>query len=153
MKLWLPPGKHVHEMYTPLNPTFIEKMGCAGFTYFHILLQNIDCGYSLELLRRGGSNVYPQCMFLVKLRKIKKKNLLKIFIFLNLRKICILHGRLFVMPIQQHLSRCMGKTTICICENKGTDQLRGNREADQCLCFRYKFRRIPLLLKSEISSF
>ena len=25
----------------------------------------------------------------------------------------------------------------CICENKGADQLRGNREADQQLCFRY----------------
>ena len=31
----------------------------------------------------------------------------------------------------------MGKQTICICENKGADQLRGNREADQRLCFRY----------------
>ena len=31
----------------------------------------------------------------------------------------------------------MGKPTICICENKGADQLRGNREADQRLCFRY----------------
>ena len=31
----------------------------------------------------------------------------------------------------------MGKPTICISENKGADQLRGNREADQCLCFRY----------------
>ena len=26
---------------------------------------------------------------------------------------------------------------FCICENKDTDQLRGNREADQLLCFRY----------------
>ena len=31
----------------------------------------------------------------------------------------------------------MGKPTICIGENKGADQLRGNREADQRLCFRY----------------
>ena len=31
----------------------------------------------------------------------------------------------------------MGKPTICIGENKGADQLRGNREADQHLCFRY----------------
>ena len=27
-------------------------------------------------------------------------------------------------------------STICIGENKGADQLRGNREADQRLCFR-----------------
>ena len=31
----------------------------------------------------------------------------------------------------------MRKPTFCICENKDADQLRGNREADQHLCFRY----------------
>ena len=46
----------------------------------------------------------------------------------------------------------MGKPTICIGENKDADQLRGNREADQRLCFRYSDSTIPLLLKSEISS-
>ena len=30
---------------------------------FHISAQNIDCGYSLEPPRRGGSNDYPQTMF------------------------------------------------------------------------------------------
>ena len=29
---------------------------------FHIPAQNIDCGYSLEPPRRGGSNEYPQSM-------------------------------------------------------------------------------------------
>ena len=50
----------------------------------------------------------------------------------------------------------MGKPTICIGENKDADQLRGNRgnrEADQRLCFRYTDSTLPLLLKSEISSF
>ena len=47
----------------------------------------------------------------------------------------------------------MGKPTICIGENKDADQLRGNREADQRFCFRYSDSTIPLLLKSEISSF
>ena len=47
----------------------------------------------------------------------------------------------------------MGKPTICIGENKDADQLRGNREADQRLCFRYSDSTIPLLLNSEISSF
>ena len=51
------------------------------------------------------------------------------------------------------MSRLMGKSTICIGENKDADQLRGNREADQRLCFRYSDSTIPLLLKSEISSF
>ena len=52
-----------------------------------------------------------------------------------------------------HLSRLTGKPTICISKNKDADQLRGNREADQRLCFRYSDSTIPLLLKSEISSF
>ena len=47
----------------------------------------------------------------------------------------------------------MGKPTICICENKDADQLHGNREADQRLCFRYTDSTLSLLLKSEISSF
>ena len=47
----------------------------------------------------------------------------------------------------------MRKPTICICENKDADQLRGNSEADQRLCFRYIDSTLPLLLKSKISSF
>ena len=47
----------------------------------------------------------------------------------------------------------MGKPTICIGENKDADQLRGKREADQRLCFRYSDSTIPLLPKFEISSF
>ena len=47
----------------------------------------------------------------------------------------------------------MGKPTICICENKDADQLRGNREADQHLCFRFTDSTLSLLFKSEISSF
>ena len=50
------------------------------------------------------------------------------------------------------MSHLMGKPTVCIGENKDADQLRGNREADQRLCFRYLDSTIPLL-KSEISSF
>ena len=46
----------------------------------------------------------------------------------------------------------MRKPTFYICENKDADQLRGNREADQRLCFCYTDRTIPLLSKSEISS-
>ena len=44
------------------------------------------------------------------------------------------------------------KPAFCICENKDAYQLRGNREADQRLCFRYMDSAIPLLSKSEISS-
>ena len=38
---------------------------------FHISAQNIDCGYSLEPSRRGGSNEYPQSMFLSRNKKNK----------------------------------------------------------------------------------
>ena len=52
---------------------------------------------------------------------------------------------------QRDMSRVMRKPAFCICENKDADQLRGNREADQRLCFRYTDSAIPLLPKSEIS--
>ena len=38
------------------------------------------------------------------------------------------------------------------CENKGADQQRGNRAADQRLCFCYIDSAIPFLPKSEISA-
>ena len=43
----------------------------------------------------------------------------------------------------------MRKPDFCICENKDADQLRGSREADQRLCFRYTDSTIPLLPISE----
>ena len=55
--------------------------------------------------------------------------------------------------VKRHKSRVMRKLDFCLCENKGADQLRSNCEADQHLCFRYMDSTIPLLLKSEISSF
>ena len=54
--------------------------------------------------------------------------------------------------LHYHMSLVMIKPVICICENKDADQLRGNREADQRLCFRYTDSTIPLLPRSEISS-
>ena len=52
------------------------------------------------------------------------------------------------------LSPVMRKPAFCICENKGTDQLRECRAADQCLCFCYIDSTciIPLFSKSNISS-
>ena len=38
---------------------------------FLISAHNMDCGYSLEPARRGGSNEYPQSMLL---RRNKKNN-------------------------------------------------------------------------------
>ena len=56
-------------------------------------------------------------------------------------------------PVLYNMSRIMRKRDFCLGENKGADQLRGNREADQRLCFHYSDSTIPLLLKSKISSF
>ena len=54
-----------HTYFDPLKPHFyIVKLGFTGvYIIFLFLLKNIDCGYSLEPPRRGGSNEYPQSMF------------------------------------------------------------------------------------------
>ena len=51
--------------FDPHKPHFyIGKLGLQGYTLFFLfLLKHIDCGYSLEPPRRGGSNEYPQSMF------------------------------------------------------------------------------------------
>ena len=64
-------------------------------------------------------------------------------------KLGLLLGILFVLF---NVSRVMRKPTFCICENKDADQLRGNREADQRLCFRYLDSTIPLVPKIKIFS-
>ena len=46
----------------------------------------------------------------------------------------------------------MRKPDFRICENKDADQLRGNREANQRLCFRYTDTTTTLLSKYEMSS-
>ena len=57
-----------------------------------------------------------------------------------------------IMLKDDNLSRDVRKPDFCICENKDADQLRGDREADQRLCFRYTDSTIPLLPKYKISS-
>ena len=49
----------------PLKPHFYTlKLGFTEvYINFLISAQNIECGYSLEPPRRGGSNEYPQSMF------------------------------------------------------------------------------------------
>ena len=43
---------------------YIVKLGLTGvYIIFLISAQNIDCEFSLEPPRRGGSNAYPQSMF------------------------------------------------------------------------------------------
>ena len=58
--------------FHPLQPHFyIVKLGFTGvYIIFLILLNNMDCRYSLEPPRRGGSNEYPQSMFWAEIWKI-----------------------------------------------------------------------------------
>ena len=69
--------------FDPIKPHFyIVNLGFIGvYIYFLILFKNIDCGYSLEPPRRGGSNEYPQSTFSVEIWKIAELFCLKIFIF------------------------------------------------------------------------
>ena len=46
-----------------------KKFQKKNFDIFLIFAQNIDCGYTLEPPRRGGSNEYPQSMFWSKNKK------------------------------------------------------------------------------------
>ena len=80
------------------------------------------------------------------LTKVRHNNCHKVLLDViaeNLGKTCF----------NRNMSRIVRKPDFCLGENKGADQLRGNREADQRLCFRYTDSTISLLLKSEISSF
>ena len=49
----------------------LKKQNFIGnfFIFFLIFAPNIDCGYTLEPPRRGGSNEYPQFMFWSKNKK------------------------------------------------------------------------------------
>ena len=69
-------GNSNHYENTPMQYTAIFH-GCKNdnsklkfFDYFHIFAQNIYCGYALEPPNWGGSNEYPQFMFLSKNKKI-----------------------------------------------------------------------------------
>ena len=52
------------ENFTTKNGKFLDK----NSDIFHISAQNIDCGYWLELPRRGSSNI-PQSIFLSRNKK------------------------------------------------------------------------------------
>ena len=47
----------------------IETFRMKNFDTFEFFAQNIDCGYTLEPHRRGGSNEYPRSMFWINNKK------------------------------------------------------------------------------------
>ena len=52
-----------YNIQTIFSAVKIENFQQKVFDIFLIFAQNIDCGYTLELPRRSGSNEYPQSMF------------------------------------------------------------------------------------------
>ena len=56
--------KHAYSDILKILPTKNENFQIKRSDIFHISAQNIDYGYSLEPPRRGGSNEYPQSMYL-----------------------------------------------------------------------------------------
>ena len=66
----LPLRKHAYSTILEILPPKNENFQIKISDIFHISAQNIDCGYSLEPPRRGGSYEYPQSMFCAEIRKI-----------------------------------------------------------------------------------
>ena len=60
---------HAHMIYSNFFRSKIDTFQRKIFDMFLIFAQNIDCGYTLEPPRRGGSNEYPQSMFWSKNKK------------------------------------------------------------------------------------
>ena len=52
------------QIYRKFHLQKLKIFSLKNSDIFHISSQNIDCGYSLEPPRQGGSNEYPQSMFL-----------------------------------------------------------------------------------------
>ena len=57
------------QIYKKISPPKTENFQIKNSEIFLISAQNIDCGYSLEPPRRGGSNEYQQYMFLSRNKK------------------------------------------------------------------------------------
>ena len=54
--------------------------------------------------------------------------------------------------INYYVSHSLRKPAKCLGENKDADQLRGNCEADQRLCFRYTDSTLPLLFNPKFQA-
>ena len=55
--------KHAYSNILKILPPKNDNFSIKNSDIFHVSAQNIDCGYSLEPPRQGGSNEYPQSMF------------------------------------------------------------------------------------------
>ena len=57
------------QIYRKVHLQKVKNFQIKNSDIFHISAQNIDCGYSFEPPRRGGSNEYLQYIFLSKNKK------------------------------------------------------------------------------------
>ena len=75
MDLFASSGKHVREMYTPLNPTFIKQnWGLGVHILIFLIFDSKHTGRLWVLIRtasESGSKVYPQSMFGAKIKLSK----------------------------------------------------------------------------------
>ena len=71
LTIHLPLRKQAYPNILKILPPKKWKYSDKNSDIFHISAQNIDCGYLLELPRQGGSNEYPQSMFLSRNKKNK----------------------------------------------------------------------------------
>ena len=58
------------QIYRKISSPKTENFQIKIHDIIHVSAQNIDCGYSLEPPRIGGSNEYPQSKFWAEIRKI-----------------------------------------------------------------------------------
>ena len=93
----------------PLKPHFyIVKLGFTGvYIIFLISAQKHRLWYSLEPPRRGGSNEYPQAMFLSRIMKNIRVFIVKFSVFGGEIVFIYLNRRVFVMYLSQYLKFVM----------------------------------------------
>ena len=103
-----------------------------------------NCLWKYLFTKKGPGSLYEACSRLVILPQTPHFYMVKLGV---IRDIYIIVCAFSL----KHMSRVMRKPAFCIRENIDADQLHGNREADQRLCFHYIDSTIPLLSKSKIS--
>ena len=106
--------------FDPLKPHFyIVKLGfTVVYISFHISAQNIDCGYSLEPPRRGGSNEYPQSIFWAEIWKKIQSFLSENFQFLMVKLSIYLNRHVSVMVFwQTDLSNSVDPDERPVCQS------------------------------------
>ena len=97
-----PLWKHAYSNILKISPPKTANFQIKNSGIFLIFAQNIDCGYSLELPQRGGSNEYPQSMFLSRNKKNNVYPYKPQFYYIKVGfKGSILYRHVFVMLIYQ----------------------------------------------------